>query len=219
MKMETVKTQVRGYLRPIPGLGIERQRQMARDAGCHVVYEHNAPTHAIGSQRDKWVSFLRPGDLAWVPSLQCLLLAPKLRGKDYSPTADLAAITNHVLAIGATLRDERSGKTSAFPEEWAKHVLKEAMRAGQGERSAATQRRTSKAGVEARWSGVTTRWRSAAMADQLEMQTAIWTSRKFTVRQAQRKLHPELRSLSLQTLYNLLGDRGGRGGRPRKSGS
>jgi len=214
--LETLKTQARAYLRPIPGLGIERQRQMARDAGCHVVYEHDAPTHSPLSQRDQWVRSLRRGDTAWVASIQCLLLAPRLRTGGYSPTADLAAITNHVLAIGATLLDVRAGVSSEKPEEWAAHVLHEARRAGQGERPAAVRKRTAKAGADARWSGVTTRWRSPAMASQLEMQIAIWSSRKFTVKQAQVKLHPELRALSLPTLYDLLGDRGGTGGRPRK---
>lgn len=217
--IETAKTQVRAYLRPIPGLGIERQRQIARDAGCHAIYEHDAPTHSMGSQRDKWVGSLRRGDTALVPSIQCLLLAPKLRTRGYSPTADLAAITNHVLAIGATLMDVRGKISSENPEEWARHVLYEAKRAGQGERPAAVRMRASKAATDARWSGVTARWSAPAMADQLEMQTAIWTSRKFTVEQARKRLHPELRGLSFPTLYNLLGDRGGRGGRPRKSGS
>ena len=215
MKYETLKTQVRAYLRGIPGLGVERQRQMAHDAGCSAVYEHDAPTYSSGTQRDQWVASLRPGDTAWVPSVQCLLLAPKRRGHGYSPTADLASITNHVLAIHAVLLDVRAGVSSETPADWAAHVLHEARRAGQGERSVATRKRTSKAGVDARWSGVAARWKSPAMADQLEMQQAIWTSSKMTIAQKKRKLHPELRTLSNPTLYGILGDTGGRGGRPR----
>lgn len=214
--LETLKTQVRAYLRPIPGLGIERQRQMARDAGCHVVYEHDAPTHSPLSQRDQWVRSLRRGDTAWVPSIQCLLLAPRLRTGGYSPTADLAAITNHVLAIGATLLDVRAGVSSEKPEEWASHVLTEAKRAGQGERPAKVRMRSSRAATDARWSGVTARWKAPAMADQLEIQQAIWTSSKMTIAQKKKKLHPELRGLSTPTLYGILGDTGGYGGRPRK---
>lgn len=216
MKRETLKTQARAYLRAIPGLGIERQRQMSRDAGCFAVYEHDAPSHSSGTQRDQWVASLRPGDIAWVPSVQCLLLAPKRRGDDYSPTADLASITNHVLAIHAVLLDVRAGVSSESPADWAAHVLREARRAGQGERPIAARKSTSKAGVEARWSGVTARWKAPAMADQLEMQQAIWTSSKMTIAQKKRKLHPELRTLSNPTLYGILGDTGGRGGRPRK---
>lgn len=189
---------------------------MARDVGCTVVIEHDAPTHSPMSQRERWADSLRRGDTAWVPSIQCLLLAPKLRTGGYSPTADLAMITNHVLAIGAVLVDARGRVSSEKPAEWAHHVLIEAKRAGQGERPAIVRKRTAKAGADARWSGVTARWLSGGMADQLEMQVAIWTSRKLSMVQAKRKLHPELRELSRTTLYNLLGDRGGDGGRPRK---
>lgn len=218
MVVEKLKTEVRGYIRAIPGLSVARQRQMATDAGCRYVYEHGEAGAGGPGARGRWLAGLKAGDRAWVPTIQVLLRAPDERDKGYSPTADMAAITNHVLAIGAILVDARGKVTSETPAEWANHVLWQTKRAGQGERSIVKLRRQLQAARDAQPAGVTARWTAPAMADQLELQQAIWQS-KAKLPRVRKLLHRELGGLSLKTLYAILGQRrdGKRGGRPPKT--
>lgn len=219
--MVVEKHQTRGYLRAIPGLPLERQRQMARDAGCHYTYEHGEKA-GQRSARAAWLASLRADDTAWLASVLCLLLPPRERADDYSPTADLSATTNHILATGAVLVDARGRATSAEPGKWAQHMLVETKRAAQGERSQAAIKRSLDAARVAAGPGIKARWHAPAMAAELERQTAIWTG-AGPIDRVRKHLHAELAGCSTRTLYDVLGrrrpDDPGAGGRGKIRGS
>ena len=195
---------------------MSRQQQMARDAECHYVYEHGERA-GQRSVRAAWIASLRPGDIAWLPDVRCLLLPAAERGDDYSPTADLAAATNHILATGATIADARGGVSSAEPAKWAAHMLAATSKAGHGERSQASVRKALNKAREAVGPGIKARWHAPAMARELARQRAIWTG-AGSLESIWEHLHPELAGCSPRTLYDVLGVRrpndpraGGRG--------
>lgn len=223
MKASKVQTpQVRGYLRGIPGLHIDVQRQMAKIAQCSAVYEAGEEGAGSMGARGRWLVSLHPGDTAWLPSIMCLILPAKERPDDYRPTADLCATIVRVMATGAIIVDVKAGVSSEDPVKWANHVLLSSGRASQGERPEHVRKRSAKKASAKRLPGLALRWAQPEMAEQLERQKVIWTG-AGTLDRVMRHLDPELRGCSSRTLYLILGPRrpddpgaGGRG-RTRKS--
>jgi hypothetical protein len=111
----TIPVETRGYICPIPGLPIDRQRQMATDAGCKVVFEQGKLDHGGMIPLDRWMSSLRPGDTAWLPSILCLVLPAKFRPKKYRPMIAMNTALSRLMATGVTVVDARAGVTSQSP--------------------------------------------------------------------------------------------------------
>lgn len=220
--MATRKPQTRAYLRGIPGLHIEVQRDMARTAKCDVLYEAGEDGAGTMGVRGRWLASLQSGDTAWLPSLLCLVLPPKERADDYRPTSDLCATIVRIMATGAIVFDVRAKLTSEKPVEWANHVLRMSERASQGERPEHVRRRAAKRASAKRLPGIKLRWEQPEMAERLERQRVIWTG-AGTLERVTKHLDAELRGLSSRTLYDILGPRRpddpGAGGRGKTRGS
>ena len=216
------KHQTRAYLRGIPGLHIEVQRRMAKDAGCHVVYEAGETGAGALGVRGRWLASLMPGDTAWLPSILCLVLPLKERSGGYRPTSGLCATIVRVMATGAIIVDKRAGITSESPREWANHVLLSSNKASQGERPEHVRERAAKKARAARLPGLKLRWHQPEMASRLELQRVIWTG-AGSLDRVMRHLDPELRGCASRTLYDILGPRRpddpGAGGRGKTRGS
>ena len=204
--VKTSKVEIRGYLCPTPGLPMERQRMMARDANCLHTYEHRPFDGAEFSQLDRWMQSLRVGDTAWLPSVLCLVYPAKDRPKAYRPLAGMCMALNHILASGAIIVDARAGITSQDPERWAKHVLASGQKVSAGTRTTAQRRMSMKEATAYIMPGVQTRWKTPQMAAKLALQKAIWTG-TGTIKEARALLDDELRRCSTRTLDSLLGVR------------
>lgn len=214
-----VEKQTRAYLRAIPGLPIERQREMAADAGC-IVYEFGE--HKKMDARQAWARSLREGDTAWLPSLLSLILPPDNRPERYRPTSDLAAILAELCARRVEIVDAKARVSTRDPTAWANHVRLTMERASQGERSRAALRRSVKKAQAARMPGVVARWLADAKAKDRLAAQRVWTSVLYSNDvDAAAALPPELAQLSGGTLRKILGPRrpGDKraGGRPRKT--
>ena len=215
-----VENQTRAYLRAIPGLPIDRQREMAADAGC-IVYEFG---EARGQDvRSAWIRSLREGDTAWLPSLLVLVVPRDKRPEKYRPTSDLGAVLAEMFARRVVIYDAKARVSSADPSAWGRHVKLMLEKASQGERSFASIRRATKKGMATRTPGVVTRWLADAKAlDRLAAQR-IWTSTLYkSDRDAAAALPAELAQLSGNSIRAILGPRRPgderAGGRPRKDG-
>ena len=214
-----IEKQIRAYLRAIPGLPIERQREMAADAGC-IVYEFGE--HKKLDVRQAWARSLREGDTAWLPSLLSLVLPPDKRPERYRPTSDLAAILAELCARGVIIVDAKARISSRHPTAWANHVKLTMERASQGERSRAAIRRSIKRAQAARMPGIVARWLADAKSKDRLAAQRVWTSVLYQSDvDAAAALPPELAGLSGGTLRKILGPRrpGDKraGGRPRKT--
>lgn len=198
----TIPVETRGYICPIPGLPIERQRQMATDAGCKVVFEQGKLDHGGMIPLDRWMSSLRPGDTAWLPSILCLVLPAKYRPKRYRPMTAMNTCLNRLLATGVIVVDARAGITSQSPEDWANHVESCCNKISAGMRSHAKlvkMRAAIRPGLKARW-------HAPAMAEKLAFQKTIWTS-AGTITDVRKHLDDEFKECSIVTLYSILGVR------------
>lgn len=195
-------TQIRGYICTIPGLPIERQRQMAADAGCKVVFEQGKLDHGGMFPLDRWMSSLRHGDTAWLPSILCLVLPARARPKKYRPMIAMNTALSRLMATGVTVVDARAGVTSQSPEDWANHVEYCCNKISAGMRStvAYTKMRM------AIHPGLKARWHAPAMAEKLAFQKAIWTS-AGTIPDVRKHLDDEFKECSIVTLYSILGVR------------
>lgn len=221
LDVQTSNTQIRGYLCPTPGLSIERQRQMAADAGCKVVYENGKTDTGGMIPVLRWISSLRAGDTAWLPSVMCLVIPKRDRPADYRPMSSTCMMLNQILAMGVTIVDARARVSSRDPEAWAKHVFACSQRISSGTRTLASRRMAAKKATASIEPGLKARWSVPEMAAKLVLQKALWTG-AGTIKDARELLDEELRRASTRTLYSLLGPRRPNdpkaGGRPAKDG-
>lgn len=213
------KDQLRAYIRAIPGLTLSRQQEMASDAGCAVVYTYGEAGRRQ-DVRSAWARSMRPGDVAWVPALQCLVTPHRDRQPRERPVSDLAAVVADVLARGAVIVEGRSGMSSRDGERWTAHIKAALGRASQGERSRASRLRAWKKSAAHAEPGVVARWLAPAKTRDREAARATWCSVLYkSDADAASALPPELSGLSGSTLRRILGPRrpGDKraGGRPR----
>ncbi|CAB4146646.1 hypothetical protein UFOVP1157_46 [uncultured Caudovirales phage] len=225
------RTQTRAYIRSIPGLPATKQRQMAEDAGCKPIFEFGTSKTGRDVRAD-WLDSLRAGDIAWLPSILCLVLPPEARTKRLRPVSDLGAVLAELCSRGVVIYDARADLQSVdladpenlmVPRRWADHVRWAMDRASQGERSRASMIRAIKKANAKREPGIVTRWKAKAKAGELKAARMIWTSTLFTSDvEAAAALPEDLAKLSGPTLRRILGRRrpGDKraGGRPRKVG-
>lgn len=218
--MAVQNTHIRAYIRAIPGLPIVRQREMAADAGCGVVYEYREFKHM--DIRAQWAKAFQPGDTAWLPSILVLVTPPADRKPRSRPVSDMAAVIADVLARGAIIVDGRTGITSKDGSRWANHVEWAAAKASQGERSLKSQRKAISAAHAARGPGMVARWRAPAKKADRDKARAIWCSTLYSSDDEARAWLPEeLSTLSGSSLRRIFGPRrpGDKraGGRPKIS--
>lgn len=217
--LQTSNTEIRGYISPTPGLSIEMQRRMAADAGCAVVYEFGVRDTGGLLPRDRWMSTLRRGDVAWLPAVRCLVLPKQGRPSGYRPMPDMCRALNLMLAIGVIIADARAGITSETPEAWANHVYNEGRKVSAGLRPEHIRVEMRRAADAVRQPGLKARWHAPAKRADLVRQRAIWTS-ALDDDEVLKHLDDGLAGYSLKTLYGVLGVRRpndpGAGGRGRK---
>ncbi len=202
---------IRAYLRAIPSLPIERQREMARDASVGVTYEWGEGGRKI-NVRDMFVRSLQSGDVAWTPDIRCLLLPRPPRTR--RPVIDLSTVIDAIRDTGAIIVDGRTGIASSDRKSWANHLAWALEHAARGERNQKRRKRT----VAAAQRGLVIRWKSPAMAAQHARYLDAWCNlKKYPTAEAAHAAMPdELRACSVDTVRRIFGPRGGRGGRPRK---
>lgn len=219
--LQSSNTQIRGYISPTPGLSIEMQRRMAADAGCKVVYENGKIDTGGMIPVLRWISSLRAGDTAWLPSVMCLVIPKRDRPADYRPMSSTCMMLNQILAMGVTIVDARARVSSRDPEAWAKHVFACSQRISSGTRTLASRRMAAKKATAAIEPGLKARWSVPEMAAKLVLQKALWTG-AGTIKDARELLDEDLRRASTRTLYSLLGPRRPHdpkaGGRPPRVG-
>ena len=217
--IQTSNTQIRGYISPTPGLSIEMQRRMAADAQCKVVYEFGKPDTGGMLPRDRWMSSLRRGDIAWLPAVRCLVFPKNGRPEGYRPVPDMCRALNLMLATGVIIADARAGITSETPELWANHVYNEGRKISAGLRPEHVRLKAARAADAVRVPGLKTRWHAPAKRADLKRQKVIWTS-ALSDEEVLEYLDEELAGYSLKTLYGVLGHRRpndpGAGGRGHK---
>lgn len=195
----TLQTEIRGYIRGIPAIPVDRQRELAAIAKCRHVYEWGEHGRKI-NVRDAWIKSLRPGDIAWLADIRCLTL-PKPPRKS-GPMRDLGAAIAAVLATGAIIHDDRTGITSRDRARWANHVSWALETARNAERN---QKRAKKRGPhKPSPRALATKWLAASMAEQREAVARIWRDPKFkTAAEAQAAMPMELQGVSMRTLYTI----------------
>lgn len=203
---------IRAWLRPVPGLPMAEQVAMAARIGAGAVYDAATPR-----ERDLYTASLRPGDTAYLPRLDCIMLPAEHRGRT-RPTADFAGALAALLATGATVVDGVSGVTSRDGKRWANQVSLASQRLASAPRSRKHMQAIGRKGGETtRAASAAAKWGGEALARQRE----IWCSAVYpNAKAARAALHPDLRGYGPTTLYSLLGPRrpgdpsaGGRGKR------
>lgn len=195
----TLQTEIRGYIRGIPAIPVDRQRELAAIAKCRHVYEWGEHGRKI-NVRDAWIKSLRPGDIAWLADIRCLTL-PKPPRKS-GPMRDLGAAIAAVLATGAIIHDDRTGISSRDRARWANHVSWALETARNAERN---QKRAKKRGPHnPSPRALATKWLAASMAEQREAVARIWRDPKFkTAAEAQAAMPEALQRVSMRTLYTI----------------
>lgn len=164
---------LRAYLRDVGGLPIEQQRCMARDAGITVVYEHGERGRKADARRG-YVAALRPGDHAWLPRLDVLIL-PKAERGTKRPSADVAAIIAEILGRGAIIVEGSSGITSRDGPRWKERVEWLMRKASSGRMTRGKAKRIgAMGGAVLRARSVVTRWKAPAMKAQRERWASVW---------------------------------------------
>jgi hypothetical protein len=211
-------TQIRAYLRGIPALPIERQREMATEAVAERIYEWGQHGRKI-NMRDMWINSLRAGDTAWLPDIRVLVL-PKPPRKG-GPMRDLGAAIAAVMATGAIIVDARAGVRSNDRKLWQNHVQWALDTARNSERNQKRSKANSKRRVPI-LRALSVKWRSDLMAKQRAQAARIWRDPIYTTAEAaQAALPEELQKVSKRTLYTIFGVRSPgdkrAGGRPRKT--
>lgn len=212
-----LQTQIRAYLRAIPGLPEDEQEAMANKHAPDQIYRWGEGKRSTDA-RARWINSLRDGDTALVADLRCLI-KPKPPRTD-RPQLDLADTIISIVERGAIILEMRTGIRSDDKARWPERRKAALAQAAQGERNQRDQRR---ALMKARGKrGLSLRWRSASMAKDKELAARIWRDPIYpTWREAQAALPEELHGVSLRTLYTIFGVRNPNdkraGGRPRKT--
>lgn len=217
MQSQTSPIQTRAYIRGIPAMPVERQRELAEAAGCHHVYEWGAHGRSV-DMRYYWINSLIPGDTAWLADIRALTL-PKPPRKS-GPMKDLGGAIAAVLATGAIIVDDRAGIRSDDKKRWQKHVEWALSTARAAERNQKRSKTFRKGKPTLR--SIAIKWQSATMEKQRLQAARIWRDPKYkTAREAQAELPDELQRVSIRTLYTILDVRKPNdkraGGRPRKA--
>lgn len=219
--MALCKTSI-AYIRARPGLPVDVQRELAREAGCAVIYEHGE--HKRRDMRAEWVRGLGVGRdvVAWVARLD-VLLRPKSECGGTPPSRDLAMILSAAAAKAHAIIEGTTGATSDLSEQWQARVSWAMHRATGGPaRDIEAQRRHGKRGgaiIKSR--SVVVKWRSRPWAERRRAAAVIWRDPECESWQdAAARLPDELRGLSYTSLWRLLGPRDPRSkgrGRPRSA--
>lgn len=207
--MAPLKTSI-AYIRARPGLPADVQRELARDAGCAVIYEHGE--HKRRDMRAEWIRGLGVGrDVnAWVARLDVLLKPKSELPAGVRPSRDLATAISAAAAKAHTLVEGTTGATSDLSREWQERVSWAMHRATGGTpKDIEAQRRHGKrGGAIVRSRSVVVKWRSKPWADRRRAAAVIWRDPECANwRDAALRLPEELRELSFTSLWRLLGPR------------
>lgn len=152
---------------------------MVQDAQITVVYEHGEGGRRIDA-RGAYVRSLRPGDEAWVPRLDVLVLPKAERGRTRA-TTDLAATIADILGRGAIIVDGATGITSRDGERWKDRVDWAMRQVAAGRMTHAKAKKIgAKGGAVLKARSIVTRWTSPAMKQERERWLAVWRSREYT---------------------------------------
>lgn len=182
------------YLRGINGLPIEVQREMARDAGCKITYEHNDVQGK--DSRELFKARLTKADIAWVASLAVFVKRRKELGR-IRMGADLSGYVTEVIRVSERLEVATRNISSDDPEfaGLLKSTLQSISIATRDPKKVAEiMKKARKARAKP---GMISRWHAAPMREKFERQLALWQSMRFkTDQEAIAALHPDLQSMS-----------------------
>lgn len=209
----------RAYLRAVPGMPIETQGEMARDAQITVVYQHGEGGRQIDA-RAAYIRSLREGDEAWVPRLD-VLVAPKHERGRTRATTDLAAVIADILGRGAIIVDGATGITSRDAGAWRDRVEWAMRQVAAGRMTRAKARKVgAKGGAVMQARSVVTRWKSPAMSAERERWASVWRDSRFANDAERAAAMPEPLTDRPQMCRRIFGRADPKakftGGRPRK---
>lgn len=198
------------YIRARPGLPVDVQREMAREAGCTIIYEHGE--HKKRDMRAEWIKGLgiARDQIAWVARLD-VLLKPKGELEDgVRSTRDFAVALAAVAAKALKVVEGSTGATSAISADWQDRVSWAMHRATGGTtRDIEAQRKHGKrGGAITRSRSVVVKWKSRPWTDRRRAAGVVWRDPECERWQdARDRLPEELQALSFTSLWRLLGPR------------
>lgn len=212
------------YVRAVPGLPADVQRELAEEFGCRVIYEHKEMGKHV-DMRAEWIKGLGTArdTVAWVARLDVLLKPkPEMVGK-MMPTRDFAITLASVAAKASEIVEGLDGASSSIGSEWADRVSWAMHRAtgGTAKDIEAQRRHGKRGGAIIKSRSVVVKWRSRPWAERRRAAAVIWRDPECESWQdAAARLPDELRGLSYTSLWRLLGPRDPRSkgrGRPRSA--
>lgn len=212
------------YIRERPGLPVAEQRELAKDAGCTLLYEHGE--HRGLDMRAEWAKALGVGRdvVAWVARLD-VLLRPKDECGGTPPSRDLAMILSAVAAKAHTVVEGSTGATSDLSQQWQDRVSWAMHRATGGTaRNIEAQRAHGKrGGAITKSRSIVLKWKSPRYKEKLREASIVWRDPECqNWEDALKRLPDELQALSYTSLWRTLGPRkpngptNAKGGRPVK---
>lgn len=207
--MTLLKTPI-AYIRARPGLPVDVQRELAREAGCTVIYEHGE--HKKRDMRAEWIRGLGVGrdQIAWVARLDVLLKPKGELAAGTRPTRDFAVALAAVAAKALKVVEGTTGASSAISADWQDRVSWAMHRATGGTtRDVEAQRAHGKrGGAITRSRSVVVKWRARPWSDKRRAAGVVWRDPECTDwQQARARLPDELQGLSFTSLWRLLGPR------------
>jgi len=208
-RMTLLKTPI-AYIRARPGLPVDVQRELAREAGCAVIYEHGE--HKRRDMRAEWLKGLGTArdQVAWVARLDVLLKPKSELPAGTRPTRDFAVALAAVAAKALKVVEGTTGASSAISADWQDRVSWAMHRATGGTpRDIEAQRRHGKrGGAITRSRSVVVKWQSRPWAEKRRAAGVVWRDPECeNWQEARARLPDELRELSFTSLWRLLGPR------------
>lgn len=193
---------------------------MASSAKAKVVYEWG-DAGATRNIRDDYVRSLRPGDEAWVPRLDVLVLPRNARGKG-RPSVDLASVIAAILGTGAIIVDGATGVTSRDGDAWKDRVEWAMRKVSSGSPSPAQAKKRGRMGAAViKASAVALKWKSPTMAAERDRWGPVWRDPKYKTWQEAADALPAPLTGRKWLAYKIFGprqpDNPKAGGRPPKS--
>jgi hypothetical protein len=212
------------YVRAVPGLPADVQRDAAEQFGCRKIYEHKEYGKSV-DMREQWIKALGIGrdTIAWVARLDVLLKPRQEMEGKMMPTRDFAVTLAAVAAKASEVVEDATGVTSNISANWSNRVSWAMHRATGGKpRDIGAQREHGRKGGQMfRSRSIRVMWETRAYASRRKAAAVAWRDPAHDDwKQARAALPEDLQKMSFTTLWRLLGPRNpklkGRG-RPKTS--
>lgn len=199
--MMPLKT-ARAFVRPLRSWSEDDQENAVRKWCEKHGVRHVEVYRASEFPREAWIRAIRETEAAVLPALHVLA---ELRPKVSSPSIDFGKTLAAILIRARVVVDASADCTSEQSKCWPEVVAKAQGRiqSGRALPRKEAKRRGKIGGAVTRARSVTGRWSAPEMADKLDIQASIWRDPKYSKETNRNRLHPDLRELSLTTLWRL----------------